>query len=66
MGWHVQHSPIYKLRLSDNRIIYMMWMGIQGPCFYEDEGVQIDILDWYKDELIVEALERFQIRDTGH
>ena len=53
------------MKLSDNRIVYMYWMGVQGPLFYEDEDVQIDILDWHNDQLIVDALNRFKTRNTG-
>ena len=66
MSWSITTANIYKMKLSDNRIIYMMWMGVQGPCFYEDEDVQVDILDWHKDQLIVDALKRFETRNTGH
>ena len=44
----------------------MFWMGVQGPLFYKDEDVQIDILDWHKDQLIVDALKKFETRNTGH
>ena len=65
MAWSITHANIYKMKLSDNRIVYMYWMGVQGPLFYEDEDVQIDILDWHNDQLIVDALNRFKTRNTG-
>jgi len=65
MGWNINHANIHKLKLDDGRFIFMLWMGIQGPVFYEDEDVQVDILNWHNDPLIVLALKRFEKRDTG-
>ena len=65
MSWSITNANIYKLKLSDDRIVYMYWMGVQGPLFYKDEEVQIDILDWHKDQLIVDALKKFETRNTG-
>jgi hypothetical protein len=56
-------NPSYRLRLSDGRHVFMAWHHYLGPMgFYKDRAERREIVDWFDDPAICEALDWFSNR----
>lgn len=56
---HIEIEPMYPLRLSDGRRVFMEWHEYCGPTFYRDRRCTRWIDDWWKDARICRALDWF-------
>ena len=57
---HISCTPTYRLRLSDGGYVFMSFHRICGPMgFYKDRAENREILDWWDNPLICEALNWF-------
>lgn len=52
-------SPSYRLPLVDGRRVFMSWHRYCGPMFFLDRYENREIVDWYEDKLICDALNWF-------
>jgi hypothetical protein len=61
---YICFSPLYRLPLADGGRVYMAWHNYLGPTFYRDRNEQRELVDWYENPRIIEALSWFCQR--GH
>ena len=53
-------NPSYRLRLSNGQHVFMAWHNYLGPLgFYKDKLERREIVEWWDNPLICEALEWF-------
>lgn len=57
-------SPFYRLPLADGTRVYMEWHSYMGPIFFRDKAAEREIIEWYTNPRIIEALDWFCSR--GH
>lgn len=57
-------SPWYRLPLADGTRIYMEWHRYCGPTFFKNKNCTKEVVEWYENPLICEALDWFCKR--GH
>jgi hypothetical protein len=61
-GFVCGYYPFARLPLRDGRRVYIVWHIWMGPLLFHDKNQQKEILDWYEDEAIVEAVNWFHNR----
>ena len=52
-------ADIFRLRLEDGRHVWMDWHPYCGPVFYRDRDTTREIVDWWEDSAIDNALTWF-------
>ena len=57
-------SPFYRLPLADGNRVFMSWHNYLGPMFFRDRNERREIVNWYENPRIIEALDWFCHR--GH
>ena len=54
----------FRLPLSNGRRVFMEWRSYGGPTFFRDKWCKREILEWWEDSAICDALDWFCKR--GH
>lgn len=58
----VTYSNRYRLPLRDGTHVFMEWHSYCGPTFYRDRLCQREIVYWWQDPRLIEALGWFTNR----
>jgi len=57
-------SNVHRFRLEDGRHVFMLWHNVIGPAFFLDQACNREIINWFEDKQICDALNWFCQR--GH
>ena len=49
----------FRLSLADGTRVYMAWHNYLGPIFFKDRDQNREIVEWFDNELICDALDWF-------